>query len=151
MENLILVRNQSARSIRTVLGYINNENFQEQPLHEIKGYLRHIKVQWKNVAAKNAKLIEQAPSKREKTKQWKLYDEIEIDYLSASAALSNRIRELKIAENEIFNKEAVEQVENNTSEMGSEHSLIAIENQESMQRNNARQERAENPVGQPVM
>lgn len=69
MENLILVRNQSARSIRNMLKHINQDDFQERALTEIKSRLMHLKGQWKFFAEKNAKLIEQIQSKKEQKKQ----------------------------------------------------------------------------------
>lgn len=113
MENLIMIRNQSARSIRNILRHINEDDFQERTLIEIEGRLMHLKGQSKKFAVKNANLIEQTASDRERIQQWELYDEIESDYLSARAALNERINELKIiqnANNENFENENQEQM-----------------------------------------
>lgn len=151
MENLILVRNQSARSIKNILAYINNEDFQEQPLSVIKSHLMHVKGQWKNFATKNAKLIEQTPRRRDKNKHFKMYDEVESDYLSARAALSNRIKELKNIQKESSNSDTSEQFHSNTSEMGPEQSFMEMGRPNPMKPNHAIPNQAENPFAHPVM
>lgn len=125
------MRNQSARSIRNILNHINQENFHEQTAIQIKSRLAHLKGQWKNFAAKNAKLIEKTPKKHEQKKCWSLYDEIETDYISARASLNTRLKELKDIQIENINDEPIEQTENelNKEQIEQNHIQEEIPNQ----------------------
>lgn len=100
MERLIFIRNRSARAIRNILGYINREDFSDQPAIGLKNRLEHLEKQWKNFVTKNTKLTEQAPTKREQKKHWKLYDDIEFDYLSVREILKDQIQRKKIVHQE---------------------------------------------------
>lgn len=95
MDKVILLRNRSARSIRNVLSYANNDDFGNQTVIGLKNRLGHLNKHWKRFVVRNTKLIEQTRSKREKKEHWKLYDEIETDYLCAKEIINSRINELK--------------------------------------------------------
>lgn len=96
MENLILRRNQSARSIRNVLSYTNSDAFIERSIGELRGRLAHVKSQWKIFVNKSAVLAAREENAQEKRRIWKLYDHIERDYLMAKTAIVERIREIKL-------------------------------------------------------
>lgn len=58
MEQTILKRNQSARTIKIVLRDIKKNKFNNYSLEELRGHLIHIKKLWKKFANKNEKLVE---------------------------------------------------------------------------------------------
>lgn len=131
MEHLILQRNQSARSIRNVLAYLNEEEFYEQAISELKGRLVHLKSQWKLFANKNAVIAASEEDEQSKDQAYNLYDEIEEDYLKAKAALVKRIKELKL---ELQNEQ---QIQENVIPNRAEENNLSLTSEESISSNHA--------------
>lgn len=147
MANIILQRNQSARSIRNALFRLNEEEQFDQPIDELRGSLVHLKAQWKNFTIQNAKVAASEEDERTKRRIFEQFDEIEADYLQAKNAFMKKIREKKkelqpdqqVQENSCANNENQEQNSDVNSEelihedSASVNNNISVEGAQQMQ------------------
>lgn len=107
------LRNASARSIRNLLVFANGERFLGLDLHSLQARLDHAQNQWARFSENNAALIEETDDADEIELHRTMYNDVEQEYLDATARVNGRIQamqpqghfELPIEENNLGNNE----------------------------------------------
>lgn len=95
MEQIILKRDRSARTIKIVLRDINRNRFDNYSIDQLRGHLIHLKKLWRNFANKSEILTENTESGIEQSKVWSLFDKTERNFANAKIAILSKIKQKK--------------------------------------------------------
>lgn len=106
------IRNQSARSIRDIIDYIEDDNFQNRNYEQLQTRLVHLQEQWVAFANSNNQLIAHPEDDDDVQIHQNLYIELEPLYLEAKATLKNRLQELQQVHQNIVQQPQINPVQN---------------------------------------
>lgn len=105
-------RNQSARSVRNIIDYIEDENFQNRNYEQLDTRLTYLQEQWAIFAVNNNHLIANPEDQDDIEIHQRLFNELEPLYLEAKAILKNRLQALQPVQENVVQQPPVNQVQN---------------------------------------
>lgn len=88
-------RNQSARSVRNIIDYVEDDNFQNRNAEQLNTRLVYLEEQWARFANNNNYLIANPDDPDDVEIHQQLFEELEPLYLEVKAILKTRIQALQ--------------------------------------------------------
>lgn len=108
----LAIRNQSARSVRNIIDYIEDDNFQNRNLEQLRIRLLYLEEQWALFANNNNHLIANPEDIDDIAIHQNVFNELEPLYLEAKAILNTRIQELQPVHQNIVQQPQINPVQN---------------------------------------